>query len=148
MLAVSADGASTNRKLIRMHSTSGSAYDPVYKTINTYSCNQRPLFFISDVPHLMKTVRNNWSHSFSHGCTRKLWVHLYTLMNIDDAYDILFYIQIRGKPISWRHLEEIYKAKLALSQRSNGLFLIDKLKLEHVQLTSFSRMRVDLAAQV
>ena len=31
----------------------------------------RPLF---NVPHLLKTTRNNWSHSFSHGYTRKLCV--------------------------------------------------------------------------
>lgn len=32
--------------------------------------------------------------------------------------------------------------------RSSGLFLLKKLKLEHVHMTSYSRMRVSLAAQV
>ena len=73
---VCADGASTNRKLFRMHgvNTSSSPYNPLYKTVNIYTDDQRPLFFIADVPHLLKTTRNNWSHSFSHSCTRKLWV--------------------------------------------------------------------------
>lgn len=31
---------------------------------------------------------------------------------------------------------------------SSGLSLIPKLKIEHVHLTSFSRMRMDIAAQV
>ena len=29
-----------------------------------------------------------------------------------------------------------------------GLLLLPKIKLEHIQLTPFSRMRVDLSAQV
>ena len=35
-----------------------------------------------------------------------------------------------------------------MATHSQGLSLVPKLKREHVQLTSFSRMRVDLAAQV
>lgn len=35
-----------------------------------------------------------------------------------------------------------------MASSSKGLSLLPKLKLEHVKLTSFSRMRVDLAAQV
>ena len=38
------------------------------------------------------------------------------------------------------------QSKMASS--SHGISLIPKLKLEHVKLTSFSKMRVDLAAQV
>jgi len=30
--------------------------------------------FISDVPHLIKTVRNAWSNSFGHSQARALWV--------------------------------------------------------------------------
>ena len=55
---------------------------------------------------------------------------------------------MRGKNISWRHLQQLYDAKLAMSSRSSGLYLIQKLKQEHVNLTSFSRMHVDLAAEV
>ena len=35
-----------------------------------------------------------------------------------------------------------------MASTSKGLCLLPKLKLEHIKLTSFSRMRVDLAAQV
>ena len=47
-----------------------------YKTTNIYSSDQRPLFFISDVPHLIKTVRNCWSNSFAHTRSRTLQVCL------------------------------------------------------------------------
>ena len=52
----------------------------------------------------------------------------------DFLYNCILYLQINGKHISWRHLEELY--------------LLKKIKLEHLKLTSFSRMRVDLVAQV
>ena len=54
-------------------------------------------------------------------------------------------LQINGKKIFWSHLENLYKAK---ENPGQGLHLLHKLKFEHVRLTSFSRMRVDLAAQV
>ena len=39
-----------------------------------------PLFFISDVPHLIKTVRNCWANSFGHKHTRKLQVCLQVIL--------------------------------------------------------------------
>ncbi len=36
----------------------------------------------------------------------------------------------------------------AIRKGSSGLTLIPKFKLEHIKLTSYSTMRVDLAAQV
>ena len=45
VICVTADGASPN------------------KTKNPYSEDDRWLFFIVDPPHLIKTVRNCWSHS-------------------------------------------------------------------------------------
>ena len=45
----------------------------VHKTKNLYAAEDRDLFFISDAPHLLKTIRNNLEHSRSGG-TRCLWV--------------------------------------------------------------------------
>ena len=68
VVAITADGASPNRKFFRMHST-----EPItYKTPNPY-CEERNIYFFADVPHLMKTTRNCWSHSSTNG-TRNLWV--------------------------------------------------------------------------
>lgn len=50
-----------------------------------------------------------------------------------------------GKEISWNHIEKVYeKDRLP----GVGLTLLPKIKREHIKLTSFSTMRVDLAAQV
>ena len=73
VIALCCDGASPNRKFIKMHKSS-QGDKPTYKTINPFSPEKRPIFFISDVPHLLKTTRNCWSHSFAHKDTRKLWV--------------------------------------------------------------------------
>lgn len=42
----------------------------------------------------------------------------------------------------------LYDAKKSLLRRSEGLYILKKLSKEHLNLTSFSRMRVDLAAEV
>ena len=46
-------------------------------------------------------------------------------------------------PISWDHLKELYTKNRAQAD-DTGL----ALKFEHIHLTSYSKMRVDLAAQV
>lgn len=72
VIGITADGASPNRKFFHMHS-SGST-DLCYKTRNPYTSEDRSIYFFSDVPHLMKTTRNCWSHSSTKG-TRNLWVN-------------------------------------------------------------------------
>ena len=56
VIALTCDSASPNRKfssMIRLNGDEG----PVYKTVNAYSNEEnRPIFFISDPPHLIKTV--------------------------------------------------------------------------------------------
>ena len=42
----------------------------------------------------------------------------------------------------------LYEKLSQMAVSSHGVSLLPKLKLEHVKLTSFSKMRVDLAAQV
>ena len=68
VIAFTSDGASSNRKIYKVH---GDRFG--YKTKNPYHDDQY-IYFFSDVPHLMKTTRNCWSNSFSHQQTRALWV--------------------------------------------------------------------------
>ncbi len=51
--------------------------------------------------------------------------------------------QINGKIVSWEHIRQLYY----IATETTGLTTIPKLKYEHVYLTGFSKMRVDLAAQ-
>lgn len=75
VLFVTGDGASPNRKFFRMH---GQKNGLTYKTHNPFADpkEERPLFFISDPPHLIKTTRNCWSHS-SYSGTRLMAVSIW-----------------------------------------------------------------------
>ncbi|SMN01853.1 hypothetical protein SPONN_126 [uncultured Candidatus Thioglobus sp.] len=66
VICVTGDGASPNRKFFRMHGEKGAI---TYKTHNPFADpkENRPLFFVSDPPHLVKTTRNCWSHSGYNG---------------------------------------------------------------------------------
>lgn len=65
-MGLTADGASVNRKLIKLHS---DARKLTHKTTNIFSYNGRPLFFFCDPLHLLKTTRNCWASE-----NRNLWV--------------------------------------------------------------------------
>ena len=55
VVASTSDGASTNRKFIKIHKPHKSARGlAIHKTRNIYSPDGRDLFFISDVPHLLQ----------------------------------------------------------------------------------------------
>ena len=57
-------------------------------------------------------------------------------------------MQNNGKEMEWRHIQDLYEKVTNTAIASNGISLLPKLKQEHINLTSYSRMRVDLAAQV
>ena len=52
-----------------------------------------------------------------------------------------------GQEISWQHICQLYERNLG-SANNCGVSMVHKLTLEHINLTSFSKMSVDLAAQV
>jgi len=53
------DGASTNRRLWKLHNEGKS--DVIYKVDNVFASDApRSLYFIADPPHLIKTIRNCW----------------------------------------------------------------------------------------
>ena len=81
VMGVTSDGASPNGKFYRLRSTGDTGiHVPVYRTINLYSPHEKWLYFFCNVPHLIKTTKNCWSHSFSHNHTRQLWVNIHALL--------------------------------------------------------------------
>jgi len=67
VLGVTCDGASPNRRLWKLHSAKD---EMIHKVPNIFARDgPRSLYFISDPPHLLKTIRNSWNNS-----KRKLWV--------------------------------------------------------------------------
>ena len=57
------------------------------------------------------------------------------------------FVQCNDQPIKWQFIREVYEQNLG-SSSNVGVSMVQKLTLEHLNLTSFSKMRVDLAAQV
>ena len=68
---------------------------------------------------------------------RNLWV----------CYLVHCEISVMGSPYAGS-IYETYHRNSGAQVKSPGLSLLPKLKYEHIYLTSFSKMRVDLAAQV
>ena len=66
------DVMNENRRFFHMHKSRKGGV--VYKTKNIYADDDRSIYFISDPPHLVKTVRNCWSHSYGRYCTREMLV--------------------------------------------------------------------------
>ena len=85
VLAVTADGASPNRRFFQLNSGICKTKF-TYKTTNIYSKESRPLFFFSDVPHLLKTIRNSWANSGSHACSKSLQVCIVFLIMLIKFY--------------------------------------------------------------
>ena len=74
VICIVCDGASPNRKFFRLHGEYGQKNGVTYKAVNRHSKDKRDIYFMSDVPHLLKTIRNCWSHS-GYGKARLMQVH-------------------------------------------------------------------------
>lgn len=61
---------------------------------------------------------------------------------------MLLEMQCCGQKIDWRLIVKLCETNIGAVTSTPELSLVPKLKLEHVRLTNFSKMRVDLAAQV
>ncbi|CAC5389786.1 THAP9 [Mytilus coruscus] len=121
VLFLTCDGASANRKFFNIH---GQVNEFIHYTNNPYADDERKLYFISDVPHLVKTTRNCFSNSYSHKNTRKMWKD--------------------GKDISWMHLLKLFEDHCELSLYSP----CPKLTRSHLDMTTYGCMKVNIAAQV
>ena len=125
VIAAISDGASPNRKLYQLHTHIGGNIGNtglVYKTKNLFAPGKW-IWFFADAPHLLKTARNCLYNSGSGLKSRYMWNN--------DHY------------LLWKHISDLYYSDLEL-----GLHQLPKLTIEHVMLTSYSKMRVNLAVQV
>ena len=67
------------------------------------------------------------------------------ILDCSSLESIIIIAQNDGWFISWSHIRKLYENDMATGM---GIRLVPKLKYEHISLNSFSKMRVDLAAQV
>jgi len=123
IIGIVGDGAGPNRAFFALHPPLTVGSPVVFDTINL-AAPHRPLYFFSDIPHLIKTIRNCFYKS---GSTRRC-TRLFTLNNeaIVRATIIRLYNEDKNQVI----------------RRSY------KLNANNVFLNAFSAMKVSLAAQV
>lgn len=57
-------------------------------------------------------------------------------------------LQCNGRDIRWKHIVDLYERNTGRETETPGVSIAHKLKYEHIKLTNFLKMRVDLAAQV
>ena len=90
MIVSTSDKGSANVRLYNLHGT-GIPDEVCYKTVNLFAPD-REIFFFSDAPHLIKTLRNNFSKSGTGENTKHLWVNCYYgMLEINrDLPDTLF----------------------------------------------------------
>ena len=125
IIACVCDGSAQNRAFIDMHTpvtvlSSGVVFD----TINTASPDGRILYFISDPPHLLKTIRNCFAKS---GKTKK-----HKRLMVKD-----------GEEIVWSTIIRLFN-----EDKNDNLRRSHKLNAQNVFLNSYTAMKVNLAAQV
>ena len=58
------------------------------------------------------------------------------------------YQQINGHYISWQHLVDLYNLGKGSCREAPGLNMLHKLKKEHITLTSYSKMKVNLSGKI
>ena len=112
VIAVTADGASPNRKFFRMHGDG-----TVYKTSIVHASDERDVYFYSDLPHLIKTTRNCFSHSDSASTNRAMWVsmcvNMCAYLQCRLLYTLSAYVlQNNGKEIEWCHMKRRLQIRL------------------------------------
>lgn len=125
VVAFVSDGSSVNRAFIRRHKpVTPNEYGIVFDTWNKCA-RGRKLFFIADVPHLLKTIRNCFLNS--------QW----------DGKKTRRKMMKNGKKISWGFIIKLYKKYQGKSLRKSF-----KLNAMNVYPDSYARMKVNLAGQV
>ena len=125
IIAFTCDGCPINRAFIKTHEPSHTPRKSgvVYATINIHAPH-RQLFFISDVPHLLKTLRNSL-------CSSRLGKKGKRCM------------EKNGEKLVWDHIIRLYNEKKKKVLRKSY-----KLAAQHVYPDSYTCMKVAPAAQV
>lgn len=121
---ISTDGAQSNRDLFKI-------LIPNFDTSNPITCSFRnifshiKLFFIMDISHVLKKIKNNISKTGKATCCKR-------------------HLKIKDKFIEWDHFKEAYLWDIS----SNPFPIHQKLTQEHIYLTSENKMRNHLAEDV
>ena len=124
VLAIVSDGSAVNRAFISMHQPLTPTKSVVFDTINFCAPDRRPIYFIADVAHLMKTIRNCFYNSGEGGKKVRCMV-------------------LNGQKIEWKTIVRLY-----LSYKKCNFRKAFKLNSKNVFPNSYSCMNVKDAVHV
>lgn len=128
VIAYTCDGAPTNRSFIQLlKPVTITASGVVFDTVNKYA-PERVLYFFSDVPHLLKTIRNAFYNSRKESKNKKRSPRR---------------LRKNGELIVWDTIIRLY-----LSKKDKVLRKSYKLNAQNVFPDSYSRMKVKIAAAI
>ena len=85
VMGLTCDGLAANRQLFRLHAPKKNK-ELVYKTSNPYSVESHCLFFLSDPPHLLKTIRNCFANKNRHFWVRHMYMCIHVHVYACEAY--------------------------------------------------------------
>ncbi|KAK3922593.1 Transposable element P transposase [Frankliniella fusca] len=125
VVAVICDGSAVNRAFIKKHKPATQHQSGIIFDTWNRASRGRKLYFISDVPHLLKTARNCLLNSrWDNRKSRRKMVK-------------------NGKKVTWDFVIKLYDEKNKKSLRKSY-----KLNAQNVYPDSYARMKVNLAGQV
>ena len=131
IIAFVMDGSPVNRAFIKMHIPATHEGNVIFDTVNK-SAPERNLYFIADLPHLMKTIRNCFLSSTGIKYVKKngkiIWKRC---------------LQKNGQMILWKTIVRLY-----YEEKDNTLRQGFKLNATNVFPNSYSRMNCRGAFQV
>ncbi|XP_034255467.1 uncharacterized protein LOC117653722 [Thrips palmi] len=128
VIAFVGDGCPVNRAFIKLHTPATiTRSGVVFDTVNKHAPD-RLLYFFSDVPHLLKTIRNAFFNSRKKTKNNKKSPRL---------------LKKNGEYIVWDTIIRLY-----LSKKDKTLRKSYKLNAQNVYPDSYSRMKVKSAAEV
>ena len=109
VIGITLDGYSANRRLLSLLFDEKRKSRVKYKTKNPFSQPIRSIFFFSDPPHLLKTIRNSFANS-----SRNLMVSPLVRYN---SWLLFLFKQKNGQNISWKFVVDLYQ----MGAKSMGL---------------------------
>jgi len=122
---ISTDGAQSNRDLFKLLVPAFNSASPQTCSFDNIYCKDNPkLFFIMDISHVIKKIRNN-------------------IIKSGDGQQFKRTITLNDKHIIWEHFKRAY-----LWDMSNPFPIHHKLSQDHIFLTNESKMRNHLAEDV
>jgi len=147
VIALVCDGAAMNTSFFQMHPpVTKTKTGAVFDTVNIYAPH-RIIYFITDAPHLLKTARNclyNSGRPSKKKSKEKSSVQVQSkTQQTGKKEEFVRNMKKNGQEMQWKTVVRVYN-----ELKDNTIRTAYKLNQEDVFLTSYSIMRVSLAAHV